>query len=1021
MASSDATPIAIKNQAYRVVFPIWDADGDVVTGATGLDSEISKDQGTFADCTNEATEIATASGIYYLDLTSTEMNADNVAIIIKTSTVGAKTTVLSIYPAEASDIKVNVVQINSVTAATPGASGGILISGTNSGTTTLGALTVTGATTCTGNVSMAAGLNITQSSSNTSALVITGNGTGHGASITSGSGATGDGVLLTAASTNGNALRGVGSGSGDGFHAQGGATGRGFHLIGGATSGDALFAETTSGHAFNLTATGTTKHGIHAAGGSTTSHGINAIGGGVGHGILATSGSGATGNGISAVSVATSGSGLNILGNGSSAGLKIVGQSGIDSSGIDSGMIVSGGTAGFNALGLSTGHGILATSGNGATGDGFRTVSASTNGNGFYVAGTGTGAGVITTGGATGNGLRIIGGGTSGAGINVTTTSGDGVSVAPTAGHALNLTANGTTKHGINATGGSTTSHGISATGGGVGHGILATSGAGATGDGIRATAASTNGNALNLIGVGTGAGLLSTGGATGPGISGVGGATSGSGLQASGDHGFRGIGTSNGMYLTGSGGLVCIADDSSGIYSVGGDGSAGITALGTGNGAGFQIAGGLTGIGINVAGGGTSGAGINVTTTSGDGISVTPTAGSALVLTGNGTSKHGAIITGGTAGTSDGLSCVAGTGGVPIRGNITGNITGNLSGSIGSLGTDAITSTSLATSAVDEIVDAVWDEPLTGATHNVATSAGRRLREGTDNIITSGTAQAGSMNTITLAAGASATDGTYDPSLVLITEGTGVGQARLITSYNGTTKVAVVDRDWRVTPDSSSVYEVLAYPNLMSTNEGLAQAGTATTITLNSSASATNDIYKGQTVVIRTGTGQDQSRIITAYNGTTKVATVAQAWVTNPTSASGYMILPTGRSLMVSAETDSITSASFASGTVVNANAIQISGSSTAADNSEYFWVGATLTGTATAGGASTITLAGGSSATDSYYNKAAITIVSGTGAGQTRQISAYVGATKVATVDTAWTTNPDNTSVYQIIGRIV
>ena len=47
-----------------VAFPIINADGDLVTGAAGLDSEISKDADTFADCTNEATEIATSSGVY---------------------------------------------------------------------------------------------------------------------------------------------------------------------------------------------------------------------------------------------------------------------------------------------------------------------------------------------------------------------------------------------------------------------------------------------------------------------------------------------------------------------------------------------------------------------------------------------------------------------------------------------------------------------------------------------------------------------------------------------------------------------------------------------------------------------------------------------------------------------------------------------------------------------------------------------------------------------------------------------
>ena len=108
MASTDARPIPIKNTAYRVTFPILDADGDLVTGATGLDSEVSKDAGTFADCTNEATEIATASGMYYLDLTSTEMNADCVAVIVKTTTSGAKTVPIVLYPQESGDIKVDV-------------------------------------------------------------------------------------------------------------------------------------------------------------------------------------------------------------------------------------------------------------------------------------------------------------------------------------------------------------------------------------------------------------------------------------------------------------------------------------------------------------------------------------------------------------------------------------------------------------------------------------------------------------------------------------------------------------------------------------------------------------------------------------------------------------------------------------------------------------------------------------------------------------------------------------------------
>ncbi len=43
-------------------------------------------------------------------------------------------------------------------------------------------------------------------------------------------------------------------------------------------------------------------------------------------------------------------------------------------------------------------------------------------------------------------------------------------------------------------------------------------------------------------------------------------------------------------------------------------------------------------------------------------------------------------------------------------------------------------------------------------------------------------------------------------------------------------------------------------------------------------------------------------------------------------------------------------------------------------------------------------------------------VTITGGVGAGQRRKISDYTGASKVALVSEAWTTNPDNTSTYTI-----
>lgn len=197
-------------------------------------------------------------------------------------------------------------------------------------------------------------------------------------------------------------------------------------------------------------------------------------------------------------------------------------------------------------------------------------------------------------------------------------------------------------------------------------------------------------------------------------------------------------------------------------------------------------------------------------------------------------------------------------------------------------------------------IVDSVWDEVLTGATHNVPSSAGRRLRQLASVIVHSGTAQGAGTgnNQIQLDTGASSTNGAYDPSMIFIETGTGAGQTRLILQYNGTTKVATVDRDWRVNPDNTSEFVILGDPGRESVNEGLAQGATATTITLNTSASSNDDAYNGQLVFIRSGTGQDQVALVEDYVGSTKVATIKTRsatgqWAVTPDTTSAYVMMP--------------------------------------------------------------------------------------------------------------------------------
>jgi prepilin-type N-terminal cleavage/methylation domain-containing protein len=72
------------------------------------------------------------------------------------------------------------------------------------------------------------------------------------------------------------------------------------------------------------------------------------------------------------------------------------------------------------------------------------------------------------------------------------------------------------------------------------------------------------------------------------------------------------------------------------------------------------------------------------------------------------------------------------------------------------------------------------------------------------------------------------------------------------------------------------------------------------------------------------------------------------------------------------------------------------------------------TNAGTAQLAASNTITLSPSASAVDNYYVGLSIRTVSGIGLGQNRTISAYSGSSKVATVSTAWTTIPNNTTTY-------
>ncbi len=143
----------------------------------------------------------------------------------------------------------------------------------------------------------------------------------------------------------------------------------------------------------------------------------------------------------------------------------------------------------------------------------------------------------------------------------------------------------------------------------------------------------------------------------------------------------------------------------------------------------------------------------------------------------------------------------------------------------------------------------------------------------------------------------------------------------------------------------------------------GTATAGASSTLTDSNKTWTTNG-YTGYQVRITAGTGIGQIRIIASNTAT--VLTVSSAWTTTPDTTSQYIIEGFGY-----------------------------------------------VTGTATAGAASTITNSGKTWLTNGWTNYQ-VRITSGTGAGQVRTIASNTAT--VLTVSSNWTVNPDTTSMYVI-----
>lgn len=211
----------------------------------------------------------------------------------------------------------------------------------------------------------------------------------------------------------------------------------------------------------------------------------------------------------------------------------------------------------------------------------------------------------------------------------------------------------------------------------------------------------------------------------------------------------------------------------------------------------------------------------------------------------------------------------------------------------------------------------------------------------------------------------------------------------------------------------------------------GTATAGTSTTITTATTVNADLETEAALHFRIRitSGTGAGQERLIQdARYGANSVITVTVPWTINPDATSVYQLM-TGRLYVFGGGTlgagsfkyfDYCTLTWSAALSVTGLPATfgtdgRLSGTPSVRgvlDSS----VKAFVTGTATAGGASTLTDGTQTWSTNQWTNFQ-VRVTSGTGAGQVRTIASNTGT--ALTVSPSWTVNPDATSGYEIGGN--
>jgi len=157
-------------------------------------------------------------------------------------------------------------------------------------------------------------------------------------------------------------------------------------------------------------------------------------------------------------------------------------------------------------------------------------------------------------------------------------------------------------------------------------------------------------------------------------------------------------------------------------------------------------------------------------------------------------------------------------------------------------------------------------------------------------------------------------------------------------------------------------------------------------------------------------------SGVIAVYKGTTTSNSGAGITLTAQTSGINYVAVNTAADtnfFQTGNDYTVILQAGTVSGFAVSGIVI---GSFSLINRSDNLII--TQNGTASAGGASSITLQANASSVPNFYNNQTVVLTVGTGAGQSAVIQSYASGTHVATITGSWATTPASGTGYVVYG---